>query len=443
MFRGSRATRALLAAAPLLAGCAPSRDEAPRNLLWIAVDTLRADRLGTYGYDRPTSPAIDRLFEGAVVFEEARAASSWTLPSFATLLTSAHTSTHGCWTFDNALSDSFTTLPELLAQAGFRTAGVVSHVFLGSEYGLHQGFEHYDEELVHATLRASHRAISSPELTDKAIRLLEGWSDPGPHAAPWFLFVHYFDPHKGYQLHDGISEGFGTQEASDKYDGEIAFTDRHIGRLLEALQRLGLEQDTLVAFVADHGEEFGEHGGEEHGRTLHREVVRVPFALRVPGVAPRRLRVPVAAVDFLPTMLDLLGVPAPELPLAGRSLAPALRGEPLEPTGILMELGLDREGAGTTHSAYALGPWKLIETSSDGEPTRVSLFDLARDPGEQEDVAQQHADVVADLGQRMRTAIDDAEARAANHDAAPELELSPEELERLRDLGYAGGEDPE
>lgn len=415
----------------------------PWNLLLIAVDTLRADHLGVYGYGRPTSPAIDRLMARSVVFEEAHASSSWTLPSFATLLTSLHSSTHGCWTFDSNLDPSFTTLAEMLAGSGYRTAGVVSHVFLGEPYGLAQGFEVYDSALVHATLRDSHRAISSPEVTRSAIREMERLASEDAQD-PWFLFVHYFDPHKGYREHDGLGHGMGVGDAVDRYDGEIAFTDAAIGELLDRLGSLGAGQRTVVAFVADHGEEFEEHGGFEHGTTLYQEVVHVPLGLRVPGYAARRVSEPVGLVDFTPTVLDLLGIPTGDLPLAGRSLVPLMRGEASDPgsasTGAaLMELRFERGSTSGRVDALVVGDWKLVrESTVEGEVVRTQLFDRRNDPGDLRDVAKEHPERVEELTARLQDEVRQARSLADRFDQSAALELDDEELERLRQLGYVG-----
>jgi hypothetical protein len=186
------------------------------NLLLLAVDTLRADHLGAYGYQRPTSPHIDRFFAEAIVFDDAHSTSSWTLPAFASLMTSTHSSTHGCWQFRSQLDPSFTTLAEVLRNSGYHTAAVTSHTFLRKSYGLGQGFEDYDESLI-VRLRQSHRAISSPMVTERALVFLDRQANM-EERRPWFLWVHYFDPHHVYNEHPGVTEEFGG-EPVDLYDG--------------------------------------------------------------------------------------------------------------------------------------------------------------------------------------------------------------------------------
>ena len=380
----------------ILSACAASCSdpEPPRNLLVIAVDTLRADRLGTYGYSRPTSAGIDELFESAVVFEDAHSTAPWTLPSFASLMTSTHVSTHRCWQRASKLDESFTTLAEVMASQGFHTRSIVSHTFLGTPYGLAQGFVEHDESLVYDDRTSSH-AISSPPVTQKAIAFLEQTAGRAD-ADPWFLWVHYFDPHIAYQAHRGVSERFGTREDPDLYDGEIAFTDHHIARLLRKLEQLGFADDTVVAFVSDHGEEFFEHGRKGHGKTLFQEVLRIPFAIRVPGIEPRRVQDTVSVVDFMPTMLELFELPPPPTPLAGNSLLGLMRGQHRAERDVLMQAHPVLRQARL--DAFIHGRWKLIREVPDEGKSRSTysllLFDHDADPGETRDLAAQHPEIV-------------------------------------------------
>ena len=423
----------------------PSGGPAGRlNLLLIAVDTLRADHLGAHGYERPTSPHIDRFFGEAIVFDDAHSTSSWTFPAFASLMTSTHSSTNRCWQFESQLDPSFTTLAEVLRDAGYHTAAITSHTFLGTSYGLGQGFEDYDESLIRAFSR-SHFAISSPRVTKRALAFLNRQANM-KERRPWFLWVHYFDPHHVYNEHPGVTEEFG-REAVDLYDGEIAFTDAHIGRLLDRLSNTALIDDTVVVILADHGEEFGDHGRTYHGQTLFREVERVPLAIRVPGLTPRRVTDTVSLVDFMPTVLDLLQIEAPKTPMAGRSLLGLMRGETMASSGALLESRL-RLGRGRKLEAYVTSRWKLIiemprramQKPNDERPaeTKVMLFDRVLDPGETRDVAAQHGDVVAKLMRRLDGSLASARNDASFFVAAPAQDLSEETIDALRALGYVG-----
>lgn len=427
----------------LLAGCAEPDPPRP-NLLLITIDTLRADALGTYGYDQPTSPAIDALARRGHVFDRAQSTSAWTLPSLASLMTSTYTSTHECWDFRTSLSEAYTTLAEILADEGWATGGVASHTFLASSYGLAQGFEHYDEQLAPTKGAKAHKAITSEQVTDKGLAWVDHRARLGRRDGderPWFLWVHYFDPHYIYQQHDGLTERFegGTgagKQAQGKmavdrvrYDGEIAHTDAQVGRLLDGLAERGLLDDTVVVLTSDHGEEFGDHGSKHHGRTLYREVLRVPLIMAGPGIATGRTEVPVGVVDVLPTLLDLFGLPTPR-GLAGRSLGRALSGGALGDAPLLAELRLFD---GYHADALLDGRWKLVVDPDDDS---ARLFDLQADPLERRDLAADHPDRVARMRQGLAALREAARAASRRTGVDDSLDLDEDELDTLRQLGY-------
>ncbi|MBC8451396.1 MAG: sulfatase, partial [Planctomycetes bacterium] len=372
---------------PLLGcGAAPSGPQRP-NVLLITVDTLRQDHLGCYGYERPTSPHLDALAKSAVVFEDAQVQAPWTLPSLASLMTGLETTAHGCRSFHDALAPSYETLAERLFAAGYDTAAVASHVFLGRDYGLDQGFVHFDDELVLEMTR-SDEVISSPKITQKGLDFLAaqaGARDAGS-SRPWMLWLHYFDPHAEYLRHQGISGQFGTQRPVDLYDGEIAFTDRWIGRLLDGLATHGFEQDTIVVFTADHGEEFGDHGRVDHGHTLYRELLDVPLIVRVPGGTPRRVATMVRSIDLANTLLELTELP-PLREGHGVSLVPLLEGRLLDVPASLAELERD---AALSATAWVESDRKAIDRRHSGEQLG---FDRRADPTEQRPL---HGDAVLD-----------------------------------------------
>ena len=414
----------------------------------IAVDTLRANHLGTYGYEKPTSPRIDEFFESAVVFEDAHSTSSWTLPSFASLMTSVYSSTHGCWGFSDTLRPRFATLAEHLQQSGYHTAAAVSHVFMRRKYGLHQGFAFYDQTLAATTTGDSHKMISSPRLTKQAISFIEGRALTGT-SEPWFMWVHYFDPHRIYQRHEGLTGAFGNTLVG-RYDGEIAFTDHYIGRRLDRLDELDLADETIVVFVSDHGEEFMDHGRYQHGKTLFTEVARIALAIRYPGISPRRVGEPVSGVDLMPTLLALLGLRRLDSDkVAGQSLEPLMRGDSLGDRGVLLE-SRPRLRPEVELEAYVTDDWKIIlenpREDSGIAKTQVLLFDRKKDPAEERNVATEHPEVVEELTRRLREAVARALGLAQRDGKAERLNLSEEDLRNLKALGYVGElpeEDPE
>ncbi len=421
---------ALAACGRPAAGSSPGAAGRP-NVLLITIDTLRADHLGFHGYAKPTSPNLDALAAQSVVFDAAQASSSWTLPSLASALTGEPVSTHGCWNFTSVLDDSFTTLTELLVAAGYDTACVTSHLFVTTRHGLQQGFVHTDDSFAYPEVEPE-EAVTSHVIADKGIRFLTQKA-AAPEPSPWFLWLHFFDPHERYMEHAELSAAFVTPgerapavAASDLYDGEIRYTDLHVGRVLDALEEAGFAADTIVVFTADHGEEFGEHGGARHGHTLFEELVRVPFTIRVPGLAARRVPALVRGYDLMPTVLELVGLQVPAA-IAGRSLVPALRGEPAPALPALAELAL---GEPRTIDCVREGRFKLVSQRTSGER---ALYDLVADPGETRDVQAEHPAEAERLAALLAELVRDAASRGR---ASAELVLTPGQADDLSALGY-------
>jgi arylsulfatase A-like enzyme len=431
----------------------------------VSIDTLRADHLSSWGYARPTSPQIDRLAAQGVRFARAEAPASWTLPSHVSLFTSQLPSTHGVRDDRVSLPPQATTLAELLSAAGYTTAGFVSWIYVGAAYGLGQGFDVYRELVERARLEPASGGGAAPagQVVDAAL----AWLAAGPKR-PFFLFVHLFDPHLDYAPPPPYDTLFGGDPAAADgsyaflsrfipylgrpvpplseaarerivalYDGEIRYADEQIGRLLRALEERG--DDCLVILLSDHGEELGEHGSlEGHGWTLFGEVLRVPLVVRLPGgeAAGRVVDAPVTLLDVAPTVLDVLGLPAPAS-FQGRSLLGLARGGPA-PGGRLLVAQTDRSGARLR--SVRGERWKRIEVRDAGAATLglpvregALLFDLESDPGEQRDRSAEEPAVARYLS----AALAAAESGAPEAHAPVPVELSPEERARLRALGYA------
>lgn len=437
----------LLVAGTLLSGCA---EEPPsRNLLLIVVDTLRADRLGAYGNERPVSPEIDALAASGVRFERAYASAPWTQPSVASILTGLVPATHGADRLLRVLPGSAHTLAERLQEAGYGTGAVVSHYLIGPRFGFDQGFETF----VHGTALGEGR-FSTPGVTERGGELLGRFAREG---RPFFLLLHYFDPHYSYERHPDVgfasSEGVGrlrgdesvealrgldpppeAEEARfvrDLYDEEIRFTDAGIGRLLRSLSRLGLDDSTVVVLVSDHGEEFWERGWLGHTRTLHDELVRVPLIIRSPGAEPRAVADPVALVALAPTLLDLLGVPGTGF--QARSFAPRVRrGSGAPPESIYLETEYFRHGerlAGAERKhAVVEGHLKLVEDRVTGAR---ALYDLDADPDELHPLSAANPA----LEERLRNLADGYASERLDGAPSP-IEPSPEERRMLEALGY-------
>ena len=419
-------TRALAACAiALLLACEPSGRRP--NVLFLSIDTLRADHLGFHGWPRPTSPNLDALAAKSVVFENAQSSSSWTLPSLASLMTSMQASAHACEQIASRLDPSYPTCAEILRDAGYDTAFVASHLFLSAGYGLQQGFTHVDTRILQ-----DETAITSPAVTDWGLAWLENKA-AADDGVPWFLWLHYFDPHAPYLVHEGISERFGTDSDIDRYDGEIAFTDLHLGRLLDAFERLGFAENTIVVIVADHGEEFGEHGIQGHGYDLHEEVVRVPLVVRAPGIAPRRVQAVVPTVDVMPTLLDLCGA-RPRREIEGKSLLPLLQGRPDPAREAVSEV---RWQFGQDMKSLRSGAWKLID-SRRGTNAVELLYEKEADRAETANVLEAHPEVAGPLRARLGERLEASRTISTGYEHRKTSTLTPAEEERLRQLGYAG-----
>ena len=430
------------------AAVAPPPD-AP-NLLLVVVDTLRADRLGSYGAERPTSPALDRLAASGVRFARAYSPAPWTKPSVASIFTGLHPSAHGANRVKTALAEDAVTLAERLRAQGYRTAGVVSHDVLATKNGFAQGFERYFEDEA-----LGHDHVSTEGVTRRALALLD---ELAAGNEPFFLFVHYFDPHYNYVRHPEFgfaAKGAGRLDGSqslvslrkldlsseeigllrDLYDEEIRYTDEGIGRLLAGVDRAGQGERTVVVATADHGEAFLEHGWLGHTRSLYDVLLRVPLIVRAPGVAPRVVEEPVTTVAVLPTVLELLGVPASDPAAQVASLAPRMRGEPASTEPLFAEVDFlpvfDPQKRAAKKAL--IGPrFKLIRDERSG---KVELYDLEQDPGETRDLADAQPDRVESL---LAELDERAEAAATGAMRGRVREPSQDELERLRLLGYGG-----
>ncbi|MFT7679146.1 MAG: choline-sulfatase [Planctomycetota bacterium] len=327
----------------------------------------------------------------------------------------------------------FETLAEHLSLAGYHTGAIANHIFLGRRYQLDQGYADYDDELalLFTEREASHVAVTSEIVTDKALDWLE---EQASAPTPWHLWLHYFDPHHRYQPHPELPTDFGQATPEDLYDGEIAYTDQHLGRLFDYLDQTGLFENTVIDIVSDHGEEFQDHGGVFHRRTLYEEVLRVPLIIKVPGLPSGRVSTSVSLVDVAPTLLELAGLAASN-EHDGTSLVPALRGESMPPRAHgahLIEPKIKLE-------ALIHGNWKLIRYR---RQDRTLLFNLASDPGERTDLAPTQGRLVSSMLRAMAELRNAPSSQVGtDRDEAP-IPLNSADLSALESLGY-GGEDEE
>ncbi|MCP4631649.1 MAG: sulfatase [candidate division Zixibacteria bacterium] len=278
------------------------------NILLIVVDTLRADHLGYNGYEKNTSPNIDLFSKECMVFKNAYSQSGWTFPSFCTIFTSLHPREHGAVTWDTKLNQEIITLPEVLQENGYTTYGYPSLFRLNKESGIAQGFDHFRKGVIE--LGNPVVVTSSQKVNELIINDLDSIQQP------FFIWAHYFDPHNNYNYYPEF--GFGVSDIG-KYDGEIAYTDRYIGNLLDELKRRGLYDDMTIIFTADHGEEFWEHGGNFH-HCLYDEVLKIPLLIKTPkSQHTGNHDIYVDQLDIATTILSLAGIENPDQ-FTGRNL---------------------------------------------------------------------------------------------------------------------------
>lgn len=362
-----------------------------RNALIIMVDTLRADRLGAAGYrrrGRSLTPNLDQLASSGTYFARTYAQGPNTARSFPALITSRYSSLVAVdrhfKNFSSVLPENQTVF-ECLHDAGVRTVGVSSHYYFRPERGVRQGFDDYDNDGA-LSMTSAGQDVAAPRIVPKVQTHLRALAESGERFA---LFAHLFEPHSNYLEHDGLPlTESGRARTVQAYDYEIAFVDTWVGKILETLESTGLHESTVVVFVSDHGEAFGEHriAGRRsyyHGKSLYDETLRVPFIIRAPKGVTRAIDQPVMVIDVAPTLLDLMGIDRPQS-FMGRSLVPALEGKPMAEKNVFSELlpapYLDRSAK---MMVTGDGRYKLIYMASE---RRFELYDLVTDPGEQRDV---------------------------------------------------------
>ena len=358
------------------------------NVLFITIDTLRADHLGAYGYARATTPALDAVAKDGAVFQNAWAHAPSTRYSMPALLTGRYPS-QVAWDPDARTPQSWwpglqlenTTIAEVMKGGGLSTGAITNYHYFDKARRMDQGFDSYDNSSarLHAGADpASTHGTSSREQADKSIAFVEA------HATGrWFLWVHFYDPHHEYELHPGTTT-FGD-DAVARYDHEIRFTDDQIARVIDRLRALGIYDKTAIVVTGDHGEGFGEHGIQFHGYDLYAAQTRVPLIVRVPGLAPTRPTLPAGHVDVLPTLANLIGA-APVVGTAGRSLLDAIAGQvaPDADREVFQEVkfeGPTEKYAVATrcrHLLYSMRPANTWE-----------LYDTCADPGELHDRASE------------------------------------------------------
>jgi arylsulfatase A-like enzyme/cytochrome c-type biogenesis protein CcmH/NrfG len=404
------------------------------NVVLITIDTLRADHVGCYGYKLIKTPNIDALAADGTRFERAFAVVPVTLPSHSSMLTGTYPMSSGMHDFSgNRLSPLQPTMASLLKQAGYQTGAVIAAAVLDSRFGLNQGFDFYYDQFDFSRLdEANLDEMERPGnvVADVALDWLAKNSQK-----KFFLWMHLYDPHFPYHP----PEPYSKEYAMHPYDGEIAFADEQVGRLLRFLKEKGLYQNTLIVLAGDHGESLGEHGEKTHGFFIYNATMHVPLIIRLPeNAAARTVADPVSLVDLMPTVLGEVGLQVPTQ-LQGHSLLPEIRGAKVEsdhgaPTD------RDRVLYGETFLPRIHFNWSELRSSENTkyhfiDAPKPELYDLAKDPAETHNLLAEKKAVADEMRAKLLGMIREY---SAGKEMAEKTSLDPALMERLKALGYAG-----
>lgn len=424
------------------------------NIIIYMTDAMRADHLGCYGYDRPTSPNIDAFAAEALLFEKAIAQAPWTTSSVSSMLTGVYPNTHHVTLPQHALPASLATMGEILHDDGFMTAAFITNGAAGASFGLDRGFTE------HRLLKASVHTRSVHQLSDKVNQEVFSWLDEKEDdGSPLFLYVHTTDTHSPYtpkleyarkfldeqQLQDlDMPEGMPlvadplkppARPSIDRliglYDAEIAFNDHNFGEFLAGLRARGLYDNSLILFLSDHGEEFYEHKGWQHMRAVYIESLHIPFIVKVPADMPaRRGRAGILAqqVDILPTVVTALGLDVPSQ-VEGRDLFAALdRGTGHRPARAFSYFDRrTRKGVSVID-----GDWQMIQIRLQDQPSPApELYNMTTDPAERFDVTAEHPEIIGYL----RSVLELHESAKTGF-VVRESDIDDELRKELKALGY-------
>jgi arylsulfatase A-like enzyme len=419
--------RAPGAARPLLRERAGGR---PFRVVVVVIDALRADRLSFYGHARNTAPFLGRLAAAGAVFERAYAASSWTSSAMASLFTGLYPDQHHVLTGYNftrrsqrgdrplrlnRIPDTAPTLPEVVRRLGLPTYAVAANPNIGEPMGFSRGFDRFAR-----TQQWSAEAVNAQVL---------GWREDLAAADAYFLYLHYMDTHMPYPRREPWYDASQPSEPLARYDSAIGYLD---ARLEELYRALGWHERTLLLVLADHGEEFGDHGGHGHRNQLYAELLRIPLLLHWPGVVePRRVSDPVSQVDLLPTLESLLGADAPRTGTDGVDLSSLLDGGTLPERTLFAVRATEMRDPPLVRRAALRGRWKYVRSWPGGTE---ELYDAEADPRDERDLLRERRAVAAAL----RRELEAFEARPKRHPRAyRDSERPAAELEEeLRALGY-------
>ena len=396
-----------------------------RNVLLISIDTCRADHLSCYGYESKTTPNIDAMAAEGILFENVISPYPMTIPSHSTMLTGTIPPYHGVHAnIGGYLADeSNITLAEILKEAGFVTGAAVSGFPLKSRFGVSQGFDDYYDLFENLSPNERGRERVGGKTTAVALDWLARNKDK-----KFFFFLHYFDPHASY----APPEPFASRFASNRYAGEIAYTDHCIGQVLDKLKELGLYDSTLIIITSDHGEMLGEHGEYTHSYFIYQGAIRVPLIFKLPGQNKTVRIKPIAGlVDIVPTVCSLLGIETPKN-VQGADLFGRSKGENTSEQGrhLFCESLFPTIYKANSLLGIVTDRYKYIQT------TRPELYDLLKDPGESNNLIKEQPQLARVMKDKLAQVLKRT-VRKASGDS--KMEIDSEASEQLKSLGYVGG----
>jgi arylsulfatase A-like enzyme/Flp pilus assembly protein TadD len=408
------------------------------NVILITMDTLRADHLGCYGDKQIETPTLDVLAQDSVVFDRAIVQVPLTWPSHTAILTGTYPFQNGVQDFTgHPLSPQFRTLAQAFKQSGYATGAVVSSFVLDRSWGLARGFDYYDDAFSAAAFQQKDIGLVDRIAAESVGHALQ-WLQRTPHR-PFFLWLHLYDPHSPYDP----PEPYRTQYHNRLYDGEIAYADHELGRLVAWLKSARLYDNTAIAFLSDHGESLGDHGEKEHGFFIYNATVRVPLIVKPPAAAkqpPTRIAATVESIAVAPTLLALAGV---KDPIQKQFQAASLLAE--------SDKSDDAPAYSETFypfSSFGWNPLHAVETSRFHfiDAPQPELYDVVADPEEKNNIAAQQTATVAvlkdKLQQRLKASVEDGRARPSSASSKQGPGLSPDAAEKLRALGYVAYQSP-
>jgi len=401
------------------------------NVILMTLDTTRADHLACYGYPGVRTPFIDSLARRGVLFEQAASNSPLTLPAHCSILTGMYPTYHGVRINGNtALNEQQVTLAEVYSGQGYQCGAFIGAFVLDGRWGLRQGFNHYDDHFdlkkyKHIDLGAVQRPGN--EVMDVALEWLEGQKE-----SPFFAWIHFYDPHTPYEPPEPYLSEYGPKGLAGLYDGEIAFMDEQIGRCIDWLENNGLNQNTVLVLVGDHGEGLGSHGEGTHGYFIYDYAIHVPLIIVTPFAELQGVRVPsqVRIIDIFPTLLEMTSI-APSGETQGRSLLPAMFRPQQKEEEIAYAESMSPNlqfGWSSIHSLRTTR-YKYIDSP------KAELYDLTQDPDENANLLHQYPDVAREMKESLDRLMEESSQGAPTPQAA---NLDKETIEKLSALGYVG-----